>query len=651
MGLDFKSQYDRRGYLGAKAAHRWKRLTRPNRFRSDAERLRRIEQWSTKIAAWTQEQMQARVASWRRSAANGRLVLENEVEEQFAVVREASRRTTGLFHYPEQLLGGLALVRGAVAEMATGEGKTLAISLPAFAFALFGRGVHCVTVNRYLAQRDAEFSAPIFEYLGLSVRFLPEGREGTPEAKREAYRADVTYGVGYEFGFDYLRDQLAIIRGPDTGHRERLRNALLGRPTPEPPVVQRDLAYAIIDEVDSVLIDEAGSPLVISEVPPGKNEASLAFEFSRDVATSLREDIHFELDRSRRSVKLTKAGFETVHQLDGVPWDLLRRPWQTYVLNALRAEHLFPRDVSYVVDEENKVVIIDEFTGRRFTERTWKDGLHQAVEAKEGVEIRSENDSSASITRQRYFSLYETICGLTGTAAESAGEFWHFFRMGVEPVPLHRPLKREIFPERVFQTQAAMYREIARDVRERQQRQQPVLVGTRSIRASEALADVFDSEGIPYTLLTAKQDAEESEIVTRAGEPGHVLLATNMAGRGTHIELAEDSKQAGGLHVICVERNESIRIDRQLVGRGARQGQPGSCQTFLSADDHLIVAHSPELATRMRNAKADANGEISARFGQEVSELQKIVEKLRYEQRLALAQRDQWLDDIKSNLA
>jgi len=651
MALNFKSQYDRRGYLGAQVHHRWRRLAKPNQYRSDTERLRRIEQMASSMAELSQEEMQARVEHWRRLAFGGGLILEREVEEQFAMVREASRRTTGLYHYPEQLLGGLALVRGAVAEMATGEGKTLAISLPAFAFALYGRGVHCVTVNNYLAQRDAEFSAPIFEYLGLSVRCLPEGQEGTPEAKLEAYSADVTYGVGYEFGFDYLRDQLALMRGPGTGPRDRLRNALLGRPTPEPAVVQGELAFAIIDEVDSVLIDEAGSPLVISEAPPGKNEAAYAFEFARDLAAQLIEETHFKLDRSKRSVKLTKEGFDVVHQADGVPWDLLRRPWQTYILNALRAENLFPLDVSYVVDEEEKVVIIDEFTGRRFSERTWKDGLHQAVEAKEGVEIRSENDSAASITRQRYFGLYETICGLTGTAAESAGEFWHFFRMGVETVPLHRPSQRRIVPERVFQSQDAMYLAIAEDVWQRYQRGQPVLIGTRSIRASEALAAVFDSQGLPYTLLTAKQDAEESDIVAQAGQPGHVLLATNMAGRGTHIELTEPSMAAGGLHVICVERNESIRIDRQLVGRGARQGQPGSAQTFVSADDHLIESHAPELAARMRIAKVAPNGEISPRFGKDVSEVQAVVEKLRYEQRLALAHRDEWLDDIKANLA
>jgi preprotein translocase subunit SecA len=273
------------------------------------------------------------------------------------------------------------------------------------------------------------------------------------------------------------------------------------------------------------------------------------------------------------------------------------------------------------------------------------------VEAKEGVEIRAENDSSATITRQRYFGLYDTICGLTGTAAESAGEFWHFFEMGVETVPLHKPSQRAMLPERVFQSQEEAYQAVLRDAMERHRRGQPVLVGTRTIRASEALAEVFTEAGLPFTLLTAKQDAEESEIVARAGEPGHVLLATNMAGRGTHIDLDPASLAAGGLHVIAVERNESVRIDRQLIGRGARQGQPGSAQMFVSADDYLLEHYAPQLCEKIRKAKADEGGEVSGKFSDLIDELQQAVERLRYESRLALAQRDKWLDEIKSNLA
>jgi preprotein translocase subunit SecA len=651
MPARFGTQYDKRSYVGGKVQRGWKRLTRQESARTDAERAARVEALAEPFSRLTQEELRAWVEHWRGLARDGQLRLDDIVEEAFAVVREASRRTTGLFHYPEQVIGGLILVRGAVAEMATGEGKTLAVSLPAFAFSLFGRGVHCITVNSYLAQRDCEFTAPIFDYLGLTVRHLPEGKAGTPEAKREAYAADVTYGVGYEFGFDYLRDQLILLRAPRSGPRERLRDALLGRETPAPPVVQGELAFAIIDEVDSVLIDEAGSPLVISESRPGRNEGEAAYWAARDLAATLRTPEHYELEPSRRSVRLTREGFDLVHQAPGIPWDLLRRPWQTYILNALRAEHFFLRDASYVVDEEDKICIIDEFTGRRFSERTWRDGLHQAVEAKEHVEIRAENDSSATITRQRYFGLYETICGLTGTAAESAGEFWHFFKMGVETVPLHKPSRRRMLPERVFRSKDAAFQGVLQDVAERHAKGQPVLVGTRTIRASEELAALFTAAGLPFTLLTAKQDAEESAIVALAGDPGHILIATNMAGRGTHIDLAPASLAAGGLHVIAVERNESVRIDRQLIGRGARQGQPGSAQLFVSADDFLIEHYDPALGERIRKSRADARGEVSGRFSAAIDQLQQAVERLRYEQRLALAQRDKWLDEIKSNLA
>tara|TARA_R110002096_G_scaffold403766_3_gene601357 strand:- start:65434 stop:67389 length:1956 start_codon:yes stop_codon:yes gene_type:complete len=651
MAVSLGKQYDKRAFLGAKAHKRWKQTIDPKRHKSDRERLKRIEGLAQEMSLMEQVDFRRKVQEWRALAANKELKLEEIIEPAFAMVREASRRTTGLFHYPEQILAGLALVRGGVAEMATGEGKTLGVTLPAFVFALFGEGVHVITVNSYLAERDHEFTAPILEYLGISSALLLEGQEGTPVKKKTAYLADVTYGVGYEFGFDYLRDQLALIRAPKSGPRERLRNALMGVKTPEPPVVQRKLAYAIIDEVDSVLIDEAGSPLVISESPPGENEASPAYWLARDVAEDLIADQHFELKLANRGVKLTHEGFDLVHEFENIPWDLLRRPWHTYVLNALRALHFFQRDVHYVVDDEDKVVIIDEFTGRRFEERTWRDGLHQAVEAKEEVEIRSETDSAASITRQRYFGFYETICGLTGTAAESAGEFWHFFKMDVEPVPLHKPSQRKILPERVFQTQDAMYHAVVADVIQRYQTWQPILIGTRTIRASEALAELMTQSGVPFTLLTAKQDEEESEIVAKAGQPGHVLLATNMAGRGTHIGLTDDAKAAGGLHVIVVERNESIRIDRQLIGRGARQGEVGGAQMFVSADDHLVEMYAPELATEMRKARADSNGELPGKFSKDFDELQAEVERRRYEQRLAMAHRDKWLDEIKTNLA
>ncbi len=651
MAITLGKQYDKRGFLGAKVYRRWKQTVDRKRHRSDRERLKRVEALAEEMSRRDQADFQRQVKEWRDAAAAQELQLEEVIEPGFAMVREASRRTSGLFHYPEQILAGLILVRSGVAEMATGEGKTLAITLPSFVFALFGEGVHVVTVNSYLAERDQEFTGPIMEYLGISSALLPEGQEGTPELKKAAYEADITYGVGYEFGFDYLRDQLALLRTPHAGARDRLRYALMGQKAPEPPVVQRSLAYAVIDEVDSVLIDEAGSPLVISEAPPGENEAAPAYWLARDVARDLEEDTHFELNLANRGVKLTHEGFDLIHDIEGIPWDMLRRPWHTYVLNALRAEHYFHRDVHYVIDEEDKVVIIDEFTGRRFEERTWRDGLHQAVEAKEEVELRAETDSAASITRQRYFSFYESICGLTGTAAESAGEFWNFFKMDVETVPLHKPSQRQMLPERVFQSNEAMLAAVVKEVAQRHASGQPVLIGTRTIRVSEALAELMEAAGVPFTLLTAKQDKEESEIVARAGQAGHILLATNMAGRGTHIGLSQESEAAGGLHVIVVERNESIRIDRQLVGRGARQGQPGGSQAFVSADDHLVEMYAPELAEEMRKSRSRNEGELSGKFSKNFDDLQADVERRRYEQRLAMAHRDKWLDEIKANLA
>jgi len=651
MAVTLGKQYDKRAFIGAKLQRGWKSVTNPGAVKSDDARLKDIEALAPKMQAMSQEAMQQQVQDWRSLAAVGKLKLEDMVEPAFALVREASRRTTGLFHYPSQIRGGLAMVRGAIAEMATGEGKTLGVSLPAFVYSLFGRGVHAVTVNSYLAERDYEFSQPIFEYLGLSCGLLPEGKTSTPELKKAAYLADVTYGVGYEFGFDYLRDQLALLRTPVAGDRDRLRNALLGMPNPEPPVVQRGHAFAIIDEVDSVLIDEAGSPLVISETAPGPHENPWLYFLARDLARTLEKDEHYEIQSAARGVKLTSKGFELVHDHPDIPWDELRRPWNNYILNALRAEHFFLRDVHYVIDDEGAAVIIDEFTGRRFAERTWRDGLHQAVEAKEDTTVRKETDSSASITRQRYFAFYETTCGLTGTAAESAGEFWHFFKMEVEPIPLHKPSKRVSLPERVFKDQDCMYRAVVADVIQRQKTGQPILIGTRTIRASEALAKYMDDAGVVYTMLTAKQDQEENEIVAKAGECGHVLLATNMAGRGTHIGLSDEAKAAGGLHVIAVERNESIRIDRQLIGRGARQGQPGGAQMFVSADDHLIATYAPALAEDMKKNGGDKNGELPDRYTKVIDQVQQAVELRRYEQRLAMASRDKWLDEIKANLA
>ncbi len=651
MTLAIRSQYEKRGFAQAKLHGIISSLNGSRRKRlPDEQRLEAIELRAKEIAAMTDTKIRETAVRMKESVMAGRHEHDDLIEIAFALVREAARRTVGIYHYPEQILGGLGLVRGSVAEMATGEGKTLAISLPAFVFALNGKGVHVATVNSYLAERDFEFSEPIFKFLGLTIAHLPEKND--TEGKRAAYRKDITYGTGYEFGFDYLRDQLILMRHPHPGPRERLRQAILDRGASiAPPVVQRPLAFAIVDEIDSVLIDEAGSPLLISESAESDDRDRAALFLARRTADTLEEGVHYRMEGDSRKIELTQGGFDSIHEPAEIPWEALRRPWQSYVLNALKAELLFQRDVHYVIDEEEKVVIIDEFTGRRHSERTWREGLHQAIEAKEGVAIRPEHHDAASITRQRYFSRYERMCGLTGTASESAGEFWHFFKLGVEPVPLHKPSRRTVLSERVFRSERALDDAVVADVKERHARRQPILIGTRTIKVSERLAERFEAEGIRHRVLNAKQDKEENEIVSNAGQPGNVLIATNMAGRGTHISLTPQSEAAGGLHVIVVERNESARIDRQLIGRAARQGQPGSAQLFVSADDHLIDRYDPSLGEEIRRAPADEKGEVSPEFSKRIDRLQHRVERIRYDQRLRIAERDKWLHQTRQSLA
>ncbi|MDA8909041.1 MAG: hypothetical protein P1U81_12625 [Verrucomicrobiales bacterium] len=649
--VSFRRQYDRSGFLKGLVRQRWDALTGGSLRKSDLERLASINGVADAVKALSDDQIRARVSQLRELIVSGKKKVDEIVEPGFALLREASCRTTGLFHYDEQILGGLALVKGGVAEMATGEGKTLAVSLPAFVFSLSGKGVHVVTVNSYLAARDYEFSKPIFDYLGISIGFLPEGKEATTEKKRAAYDCDITYGVGYEFGFDYMRDQLSRMRHPGGAPGEDLRYAILGREKPIPEVCQRGLNVAIIDEVDSVLIDEAGSPLLISEASSMGESSEKPFYEARDLARRLMESDHFTLDRNRRKIDFTSEGKRELFRDDSIiPWDDLRRPWETYVLNALKAEHLFFRDEHYVV-EDDKVVIVDEFTGRRFEDRSWREGQHQAVEAKEEVEIRPEADSAASITRQRFFALYDTICGLTGTAAESAGEFWRFFQMPVAPVPLNRPSQRKILPERIFVDHDAMDEAVALDIAGRYGKGQPVLVGTRTIKDSERLSAKLHELGLPHRILTAKQDAEEEEIVSGAGQSRSILIATNMAGRGTHIDLSAAAERAGGLHVIAIERNESVRIDRQLIGRGARQGQAGSAQSFVSADDYLLQIYAPETAAQLKEMRADEKGELPGNLKRVFDKVQSEVEVTRYEMRLRMAERDEWLEQTKETLA
>ena len=578
-----------------------------------------------------------------RTAARRKLAVPDSSIEAIALVVESIRRTHGLAAYDVQILAGLALAEGTLVEMATGEGKTLAALLPAFCFGLRGQGAHVATVNPYLAERDAEFARPVFARLGLTVGLLRE--KDSPVAKRAAYACDVTYGVGTEFGFDYLRDQLALRAAGRT--EPRFHEILLRRLPPKPNLIQRGQAFAIIDEADSVLLDEARSPLIIATSERRPSDTPEVYRLANEIAAVLKPREHFTLAGQRHT--LTPDGERLAYdRLTDTALQQLRRVWPQYLEHALHVRHHLRPDVHYVI-EEGRAMIVDEFTGRLCPDRTWREGLHQAVEAHAGVTITEENSSEATISRPAYFQLYNGICGLTGTAAEASAEFRSTYELRTVIVPLHRPCQRVILPDRVFATREAKHAAVAREVVARHAKGQPILIGTRTIENAEALVETLIPLGLVMRVLNAKQDAEEAAIIERAGEPGSITIATNMAGRGAHIPVPEESRRAGGLHVIGLERHESARIDRQLIGRAARQGQPGSAQFFLSLEDDLFQRHATPLAQRLA-LTAGETGELKPKHAAQFRRIQRRVEALDHAQRRALAAHHRWLDELKHAL-
>jgi preprotein translocase subunit SecA len=518
------------------------------------------------------------------------------LESGFAFTLEAVRRVTGKTLFDAQLLGGLVLAQGAIAEMATGEGKTLTGAAPAFIHALSGRGVHVMTSNSYLAERDCEELRPVFEMLGLTVAVLPE--QAPAHEKRPLYDCDVVYGNGFEFGFDYLRDQIALrqVKTAALGVlvRQRLTGGLVPRVT-----MQRGLNYAIVDEADHVMLDDAISPLLISEAAPGDAPDAEAHRVALRLANELEAPRDYEFDPSRGLVRLTSQGRDKTHAaVDLIPTDILIRPWALYVEAALKARLLFHRDREYIVHED-EVQIVDGSTGRIMPDRTWSDGLHQAVLAKEGQRITPDTSSLARITRQRFLRLYRTLGGMTGTATGGEREFHSIYRVEVQPIPLRNPTQRKMLTTRFFATAKAKWEAIAQEVATRHPAGQPILIGTRSIAHSERLAALLRDRQLTFELLNGRQDKGEADIVSAAGQLHAITIATNMAGRGTDIKPSIEALAVGGLHVICSEPYDSHRVDRQLIGRGARQGQPGSGQSFVSAEDSLILDHGRALASRI----------------------------------------------------
>lgn len=622
-------------------------------FRTAEERTaERIRDAANNLHSRAPEELRAEAIRLQAQVGKEGKRLETYVVPAFALMFEAIRRTTGLEMFDVQLLAGLALARGAVAEMQTGEGKTLAAALPAFLYGLQGRGVHVVTPNAYLAERDWQQLAPAYELLGIRAGLLRE--RVPPEVKRAAYDCDVTYGTGYEFGFDYLRDQLARMSRRRHPLGCQLRELLQGRSTTDALPLQRGHSLAIVDEIDSVLIDEACLPLVLSETPHDSAETSpaaiAAYHAAQRVTENLSESRDFQLDREANGVTLTESGLARVHAQQTQHSQLtLARPWSAYVENALRANYLLRRDVDYV-REDQRVLIVDEFTGRVFTDRCWRDGLHQAIEAKEALPIRAEMVSAARISRQCYFQRYERLCGMTGTAAPSAREFRRLYQLRVVAVPPRIPSRRVTLPTRFFRDHEAKWQAIVRAMIELHRFGRPVLVGTRTIENSQVLASKLHMARIPFRLLNGRQDLAEAEVVATAGERRAITIATNMAGRGTDIRLERGAAELGGMHLLGVERHESPRIDQQLMGRVARQGDPGSCQFYVSADDSLLIDHAPELSRRMRNAPA-TGGELAADFSEEVFHAQRRAESAAYAGRRRIMAYDTWLDEVLTTLA
>jgi len=595
------------------------------------EQINSLEKGLEKLS---DQALRAKTDEFRLRLSEGQ-TLDELLPEAFAVVREASKRTTTLRHFDVQLVGGIVLHQGKIAEMATGEGKTLVATLAAYLNALEGKGVHIITVNDYLARRDRDWMGPIYEFLGMTVGVIQADMDN--QARKEAYACDITYGTNNEFGFDYLRDNMKL------SIEEQVQ-------------IARGLNYGIIDEVDSILIDEARTPLIISG--PAFETPNKYYEANR-VAESLSRGRDYEVKEKEHTVLLTEEGMGRMHSLLGIKSiygedegvdEILtgdktteEMDWEHFITQGLRAKELFEKDKDYIVTDDKEVVIVDEFTGRLMPGRTWSDGLHQAIEAKERLKIREENQTLATITFQNFFKLYNKIAGMTGTAITEAVEFDKIYGLDVVVIPPNRPLVRTSHPDVVFLTEKEKFEAVANEIVEMHKAGRPLLVGTLSIEKSERLSKMLKRRGIEHEVLNAKYHAREAEIIAKAGQMGHVTIATNMAGRGTDIVLGEGVAELGGLHVLGTERHDARRIDNQLRGRAGRQGDPGSSRFYVSLEDDLmrIFASDRVKAILERVGMGDGQQIESKMVTRAIEKAQKRVEEHNFSIRKHLLEYDE----------
>ena len=568
--------------------------------------VRHINDLEPQMTALSDSSLQAKTFEFKERLQKGE-TLDDILPEAFAVVREASRRVLGMRHFDVQLLGGIVLHRGDIAEMKTGEGKTLVATLPVYLNALTGKGAHVVTVNDYLATRDSEEMGQIYKFLGLSVGLIVH--DLNYEQRRRAYNSDITYGTNNEFGFDYLRDNMVI-------SKEQM--------------VQRPLNYCIVDEVDSILIDEARTPLIISG--PGEKSTDLYYTLAGIVKTFTKDD--YIMDEKQKTIAPTDSGVAKVEKMLGISnmFDNEHLDLNHLVIQALRARFMMHRDKDYVV-KNGEIVIVDEFTGRLMFGRRYSDGLHQSIEAKENVKVQGESKTLATITFQNYFRMYKKLAGMTGTAKTEEDEFNKIYKLDVYVIPTNKPMIRKDLPDVIYKTKNAKYRAVVREVVKRHATGQPILVGTTSISQSEILSQMLDKEHIVHNVLNAKYHEKEAEIIKDAGQRDMVTIATNMAGRGTDIKLGKGVAELGGLMIIGTERHESRRIDNQLRGRAGRQGDPGTTQFYLSLEDDLMrIFGSDNISKFMDKLGLDEDEPITAKMiTKSIEKAQKKVESHNFE--------------------
>lgn len=591
---------------------------------SDNRELKRLTKIADKVEAYAQDmaelsddELKAKTPEFKKRYQAGE-TLDDLLPEAFAVAREGAKRVLGLYPYHVQIIGGIVLHEGNIAEMKTGEGKTLTATMPVYLNALAGEGVHVVTVNEYLSSRDATEMGELYNWLGLSVGLNITGK--TPEEKREAYNCDITYSTNSELGFDYLRDNMVV-------YREEM--------------VQRPLNFCIVDEVDSILIDEARTPLIISGQSSG---TTLLYTRTDRFAKTLEKDTDFKIDLESKTVSLTEKGIRKGEQYFGTKnlFDPDNTALNHHLDNALRANYIMIRDKDYVV-QDGEVLIVDQFTGRIMDGRRYSDGLHQAIEAKEHVEIEEETKTMANITYQNFFRMYKKLSGMTGTAKTEDEEFREIYNMEVISIPTNKPVIRDDRPDILYPNLKSKFKAVVEDIKERHAKGQPILVGTVAVETSELLSAMLDQAGVPHAVLNAKNHAKEAEIIMNAGQRGAVTIATNMAGRGTDIKLGPGVRELGGLAVIGTERHESRRIDNQLRGRSGRQGDPGVSQFYLSLEDDLMLRFGTDRVKRfLETMNLDDEDAViqSKMITKQVESAQKRVEGNNYDTRKQVLQYD-----------